>query len=176
MAIVRFYRSETPEHQVSVKVLLQDFLEQHPKAIVPREEIIDELVRLVKSGEVTMEPSIDDLIRERVLVLIAEWEVRAQHEHARRFIPDRAGGRFDRRAGRFQQLLVLERQRLIGSVWEWFRVGGPGAYRSQARLLGELDPDVNSRSTAKEASDLVRRAVVDGIETGRNNVEVKKAS
>lgn len=132
------------------------------------DDILDQLMQLQAAGEITIEPSGEALQRLAVRSTVLRYTATDRAEDgARRFVPDRRGGRINRTAARWAELDAVNRREAILSIQRYMAIEGPAAYRSQATLLGILDPGVETELQARQAASAVGDAVREGIEEGK---------
>jgi hypothetical protein len=136
------------------------------------------LLQLQRDGIVRIEPNPESL---QAMAVRAELLRYTQREHMadglRKFVPDRRGGRINVGTRRLGELAELHRREAIGSIQRYLTMEGPAAYRSQAQLLGLLDPDVDAELMARQSATAAGDAVRQGIAEGRGLAErVEEAS
>ncbi len=132
------------------------------------DDMLHRLMQAQADGLIKIEPDAESLQRLAVRAAVERYTARDRAEDgARRFIPDRRGGRINRTAARFAELDAVNRAESIRSIQRYMSLEGPAAYRSQAQLLGILDPTADAELIARQASAAVGDAVRTGISEGR---------
>lgn len=155
----RFYRS-SDGNAVGLDELLSDYIAANGGR-VEISGMVEHIEARERAGEIEMRPTGDELRRMVLISTIQAWTSRTSHERGARFVNNRAGRRFDRRAGQIAAQLDIERRQYVASITEFMLRQGPAAYRSQAITLFEIDPSANADRLARDASRKVREAILD---------------
>jgi hypothetical protein len=133
------------------------------------DDAVERLLSAQASGAIEIEPTGAELQR---MMIRAEVQRTMRSEIAedgiRQYAVDRKGGRLNRTAARVVAYDAARQQDMIRSIYQYMLIEGPAAYRSQAELLGSLDPSANVERTAAEASRAVHEAVRGGFEDGKS--------
>lgn len=142
------------------------------------DDMMARLLELQKTGAIRIEPGAEAL---QAMAVRAELLRYTAREHmpdgVRKFVSDRRGGRINVGTRRLGELADLHRREAISSIQRYMQMEGPAAYRSQAQLLGLLDPTVDAELMARQSATAVGDAVRQGIAEGRGVAEsIEEAS
>lgn len=158
---------------VAVADILQPLLE-HNKGRSDIVEMSAYIVDKVKQGHLVMDPSADKLRDMVIAERVTMWTAAATDDGSSRFFVARPRGRFDRQTGQIASIAKAEQQRFVDSIRQSMMVELPAAYKSQARLWGELDSTLDPDTLADACAVLVTEAVKAGIAEARK-VRMDKA-
>lgn len=162
---VRFF---TPEGRyLPIASVLQPFLESKADGASTTDEMRDYILEELSMGKLQMDPSPTRLVEMAIGGSVRLFTENADHGSIRRFGNDRANGRFDRKVKRAADWEEESRERCLESIRLSMVKELPSAYRRQAALLADIDPTVDAKALAKEVSQLVHNAVVEGIASAK---------
>lgn len=173
---MRYFERGGKEQNKSLPIgdLLAPFLQgRHDFATA--KDMRDYVEKLEKDGVIEITPSVEAMRSECILRDVIVWAERATDGGGPRFASDRQGGRINPRIKHAGLLADLERERFIESIRRTLLVEGPAMYRGQAMLLASLDQSVDAARLARECTDAVRQAVIEGVKEARGSKDDQAA-